>query len=74
MAKQEPVAVSGIWLRSRGTYMEVLVERDGEWYVVIEEYGNSISHIVEPLGILKGKPDPIRPNGERRQSEVGATA
>lgn len=59
MAKQEPVPVSGIWLRSRGTDIEVLVEREGQWYVVIEEYGNSISHIVEPLGILKGKPDPV---------------
>lgn len=57
--KQDPVPVGGIWLRSRGTYMEVLVERDGQWYVVIEEYGESISHIVEPLGILNGKVDPV---------------
>lgn len=57
--KHEPVAVGGIWLRSIGDNIEVLVERDGQWYVVIQEYGNTISHIVEPLGILNGKPDQV---------------
>lgn len=60
MSKQEPVGVTGIWLRRNGNdRTEVLVERNGQWWLVIDEYGETISHIVEPEGILKGKPDRI---------------
>lgn len=60
MPKQEPIEISGIWLRSSGNNIEVLVERDGQWYSVIREYmGGSISHITEPLGILNARLDTV---------------
>jgi len=52
----ESVCISGLWLRSYGKRMQVLIEMAGAWYVVIDEYAPldemSISHIVEPRGIV----------------------
>lgn len=51
----ERVAVTGIWLRSNGDWMEVLAEIDGQWRIVIRTYAPlnemSVSHIVEPSGM-----------------------
>ena len=53
---QEHVSISGLWLRSYGKRMQVLVEMAGSWYVVIDEFAplsnQSISHIIEPRGIV----------------------
>lgn len=58
-----PVPITGIWLRNRldTNELEVLAEVDGEWRVVIVQHyrdGDAISHIVEPLGIRHGTPEP----------------
>lgn len=53
---KENVCISGLWLRSYGKRMQVLVEMAGSWYVVIDEYAplneQAVSHIVEPRGIV----------------------
>jgi len=53
---KEHISISGLWLRSYGKRLQVLVEMAGAWYVVIDEYApeanQSISHIVEPRGIV----------------------
>ena len=55
MSLKDPVAVSGVMLRSIGNALLVEVEVCGQWVRVIEEHvadvGGAISHIVEPLGI-----------------------
>lgn len=55
--------VSGVWLRTLGGQMQVLVEIDGVWRLVIDEYAplreQSISHIVEPSGMLAAPVDPL---------------
>lgn len=53
MAKQEPVAITGVWLDAFGGQMTVRVEIDGKWRDVINEqnHGGHTSHIVEPLGM-----------------------
>lgn len=60
MTRQEPVAVGGVWLQSHGDHLEVLVEIDGVWRVVISQYApigeNTISHAVSPLGIRQSEP------------------
>lgn len=49
---QLPVYVTGIWLRRIGNDIEVLAQISGEWVPLISEhYQNSMSHIIEPLGI-----------------------
>lgn len=58
------VTITGLWIRNHGDVLEVLVERDGEWRLVLSELGwdgenGNISHIVEPLGLRRGKPDPL---------------
>lgn len=65
--QQEPVAVHGIWLRSFGHpdgNVDVLIEREpGEWSLAIRAHGHGmegmISHIVEPLGMLRAPPDEL---------------
>lgn len=65
-----PVAITGLWLRSKGSdRLQVLVEMDGGWRIVIEESTNNenISHIVEPLGIRHSRQvasAPVGPDGE----------
>jgi len=55
--KQEPVCVTGVWLKNLGDEIIVSVEVDGAWVDVITEYVGrmefAVSHIVEPLGIRK---------------------
>ena len=58
-AQTEPVPITGVWLRGGAdSALEVLVEIDKQWRLVIVESGSSdlISHIVEPLGIRHGTP------------------
>lgn len=72
MALQEPVAISGLWLRRFGAGdIQVLIERDGQWYLAINEYGETISHICEPLGMLNAPRDPLpaAPSEERQSDE-----
>lgn len=58
---QEPVAVQGVWLDAHSGRIRVRVEVNGVWLNVIDEPNMDrchISHIVEPSGILQGKPAP----------------
>lgn len=63
--RQGPVPVSGVWLRTLGQVIQLLVEFDGHWHVVVEEKlpadGSDprIGHIVEPLGIIGSPLDPL---------------
>lgn len=62
--RQEPVPVTGCWLRVFKGRIEVLLEVDGEWKIVHSERpdpsGESIcSAIAEPGAIRKGTPDPV---------------
>ncbi len=51
-------ARGAIWLRTIGERVQVLVERDGAWRLVIDEYHDGpISHIVEPEGIANAPLD-----------------
>lgn len=58
------ITTTGVWLRNDGPWLEVLVEVDGEWRVAIREYApldaQSISHIVEPLGIMASPTYPAK--------------
>jgi hypothetical protein len=56
--------VTGVWLRSIGSdlgmNLEVLVEIDGKWRLVIEELADgNISHIVEEAGMANAPADTI---------------
>lgn len=61
---QEPVPVSGIWLRTVSDGLQVLAEVEGKWRIVIEEAASTedlmMSHIVEPSGILDGDIDDLK--------------
>ena len=50
------ITITGLMLRNEGNDIIVELEIDGKWVEVIKEYLPSdaiVSHIVEPLGILK---------------------
>src|ERR1700722_4713009 len=55
MPEKPMIETTGIWLRSSGHKLQVLVEVGGTWRVAIEEMfhppEDAISHIAEPLGI-----------------------
>jgi hypothetical protein len=56
--------ITGVWLRSMGsdfgTDLEVLIEIDGQWRLVIEELADStISHIVEEPGMASAPRDTL---------------
>jgi hypothetical protein len=62
---QEPIAISGLWLRVIGDRIEVLVEIDKAWRLVIQEATGTtieagIGHIANPSGIRKAPPDPLQ--------------
>lgn len=43
-----------IWLRRHGDTVEVLLENEGHWFLLIREFTEApISHIIEPDGIAK---------------------
>jgi hypothetical protein len=55
---QDPVAVTGVWLRRIGAHAEVLAEVDGQWRLLAREYLDSnFSHIVEPSLIRRAQID-----------------
>ena len=58
---QSPIAITGVWLRRFRDHIEVLIERGGVWYQVMEETNadGPISHIVEPAGMLKAPVDKL---------------
>lgn len=61
--------VTGIMLRTDSDDIVVEAEINGEWREVIREYAAdnaSISHIVEPLGMLKAPPSRLNPDGGLR--------
>jgi hypothetical protein len=65
---RQPVPVTGVWLRKTTSgLLEVLVETDGVWRLVVEEICDDgpISHIVEPAGILGAPADPRGEDGPR---------
>lgn len=51
MAKSDPEPVTAVWVRNIGNRIQMLVEIDGVWRVVVDDHhdcGESvISHIVE---------------------------
>ncbi len=52
------VTINGVWLRPMRDRLEVLVERFGAWYVVIDQpKGDVLSQIVYPPGIEKAPLD-----------------
>lgn len=52
----DPVPVTAVWLRKVGSYVDVLLEIDGEWRLVIQEIDDgNYSHIVEESGIRKAE-------------------
>lgn len=60
---QEPVPVTGVWLRTQNEHVQVLLEFDGEWHLINDEWlGDGaktiIGHITEPLGIRRSPIDP----------------
>lgn len=41
-----------IWLRRHGDEVEVLIEHEGKWHLLIKEFAEApFSHIIEPAGI-----------------------
>jgi HK97 family phage prohead protease len=54
--RQEPVAITGLWLRALGNSVQACVEIDEEWRLAIDEMvvaeiEGIVSHICEPLGM-----------------------
>lgn len=55
----EPIPVNAVWLRGVGNELEVLVEIDGQWHLLITEGRTGpISHICENAGIRRAPIDP----------------
>jgi hypothetical protein len=55
VTKQQPIPVSGVWLRKEGERVIVAVEIEGKWIdVITEREEGPFSHIVEPDGIREG--------------------
>jgi len=51
--RRESVAVEGVWLRRVGDEVQVLVEVDGSWRMLMSEpVDGNFSHVVEPHGIV----------------------
>lgn len=66
MAFKKGVHVEGVWLRTVGGQVQVLVEIDGQWRLLIQETVAEcdgklchISHIIEPTGILTSPLDKV---------------
>jgi hypothetical protein len=58
MPNQEPVEITGAWVRRIGDNVEMLIERNGNWYLIATEHvDGAFSHIVEPNGIRKSPED-----------------
>jgi len=57
----DKVSVKGIWLRTIGKKIQVLVEGDAGWVLLIDEVADisetTISYIAEPLGIASALKD-----------------
>lgn len=54
------VPVEAVWLRSNGRGLDVLVERNREWFKIISESkGGPISHIAERSGIVNAPRDTL---------------
>jgi HK97 family phage prohead protease len=54
--RQEPVAITGLWLRALGNSVQACVEIDEKWRLAIDEMvvaeiEGIVSHICEPLGM-----------------------
>ena len=62
------IEVEGIWLRTDGDKLRVLVQVGGTWRIAIEhrpwleEEDGTISHIAEPCGIKVWPHDPVTKN------------
>lgn len=63
MAKQD-LKITAVWLRRIGDEAQVLLEIDGQWRLVIQEYWDgSYSHIAEAVSPNRWPPDPVT-NGQ----------
>jgi len=52
MSDRKQTTIGGVWLRTFQSRIQVLVERDGKWHLVINEFCEGpISHIAEPGAI-----------------------
>lgn len=61
---KDPVPVTGVWLRTQGGRVQVLLEFDRRWHMVNDEPLHDgertiIGHITEPAGIRKAPIDPL---------------
>lgn len=60
MSNKQPVTITAVWVRNIGEQLETLVEIDGEFVKILDEYCGPmefvISHIVEGRGILSAQP------------------
>lgn len=56
MSNKLPVTITAVWVRNTGERIEALVEIDGEFVKILDDYCGpmefAISHIVEGRGIL----------------------
>ena len=61
MNQKEPICITGLWLRRIGENVEVLIERDDQWYRILREnIEGNFSEIVESAGMVTlGILDPI---------------
>lgn len=69
---KDTVCISGLWMRTFGTRIQVLVEVAGGWYVVINDYippGAIVDRRINPAGIVAtvelSEPDDKGRNYER---------
>lgn len=52
--------VTGVWLRTIGDEVQVLVEHEGTWRLAVAELRDgNISHIVEESGLAKAPADRV---------------
>lgn len=56
MGRKPPIEINGLWLRRIGDQVQVLVQINGRWRIVMEEqFDSEFSRVVEPGGIAKSK-------------------
>lgn len=56
---KDTMPISGVWLRTRGDRIQVLIEYEGQWRLVNDKHRESpISHITECEGINLSPVDP----------------
>jgi len=60
VAKSPPEPVTAVWLRHLGDQAQVLVEVNGQWRLIIEEFHEGpFSHIAEARSFRARPVDPV---------------